>query len=203
MRLITVVRSSWWPAKRATACRGRPRAGSGNGRRAGRTWGADAYQRLKRSVVPGGHGLSSSSSCAGGRVARSLSVIRQAAPPRFESEPEDMGFIPEWAIGVGVIIFAVALAQIVVTKLRASVRTPPASDNGIGELREAFDAMQNRVGELEERLGFTERLLGQHREADRCGPSPHKRAYERAHRALREGSPHAWTTPAANDGPAR
>ncbi len=84
-----------------------------------------------------------------------------------------MGFIPEWAIGVGVIIFAVALAQIVVTKLRASVRTPPASDNEIGELREAFDAMQNRLGELEERLDFTERLLAQHREADRLGPPPH------------------------------
>src|SRR5207253_5581846 len=31
MRLITVVRSSWWPARRATGCRGRPQAGCGNG----------------------------------------------------------------------------------------------------------------------------------------------------------------------------
>jgi uncharacterized coiled-coil protein SlyX len=84
-----------------------------------------------------------------------------------------MGFIPEWAIGVGVIVFAVALAQIVVVKLRASVRTLPASDNEIGELRQALDAMQNRLGELEERLDFTERLLAQHREADRLGPPPH------------------------------
>jgi hypothetical protein len=84
-----------------------------------------------------------------------------------------MSFIPEWAIGVGVIIFAVALAQIIVVKLRASVRTLPASDNEIGELRQAFDAMQNRLGELEERLDFTERILTKQREADRLEPPPH------------------------------
>src|SRR2546422_3284073 len=37
MKRITVVRSSWWPAKRATASRERPRTGCGNGRR---TWRA-------------------------------------------------------------------------------------------------------------------------------------------------------------------
>jgi hypothetical protein len=84
-----------------------------------------------------------------------------------------MGFIPEWAIGVGVIIFSVALAQIVVVKMRASVRTPPPPGPEIGELRQAFDAMQNRVGELEERLDFTERLLAKQREADRLEPPPH------------------------------
>jgi hypothetical protein len=57
--------------------------------------------------------------------------------------------------------------------MRASVRTLPASDNEIGELRQAFDAMQNRVGELEERLDFTERLLTKQREADRLEPPPH------------------------------
>jgi hypothetical protein len=84
-----------------------------------------------------------------------------------------MGFIPEWAIGGAVLIFAVAVAQIVVVKLRASVRKLPASNEEIGELRQAFDAMQNRMGEVEERLDFTERLLAQYREADRLGPPPH------------------------------
>ena len=84
-----------------------------------------------------------------------------------------MGFIPEWAIGGAVIIFAVALAQIVVVKLRASYRKLPASDQEIGELRQAFEAMQNRLGELEERLDFTERLLAKYREADRLEPPPH------------------------------
>ncbi|HXG95732.1 MAG TPA: hypothetical protein VNJ06_01320 [Gemmatimonadales bacterium] len=81
-----------------------------------------------------------------------------------------MGFIPAWAIGGAVLIFAVAVAQIVVVKLRASVRKLPASDEDIAELRQAFDAMQSRMGEMEERLDFTERLLAQYREADRLGP---------------------------------
>ena len=84
-----------------------------------------------------------------------------------------MGIIPEWAIGGAVLIFAVAVAQIVVVKLRASVRKLPVSDEEIGELRQAFDAMQNRMGEMEERLDFTERLLAQYREADRLGPPSH------------------------------
>lgn len=83
-----------------------------------------------------------------------------------------MGFIPQWAIGVGVIIFAAALAQIVVVKLRASVRRLPASDHELGELRQAFDAMQTRLGELEERLDFAERLLSKPREVDRLEPPP-------------------------------
>jgi hypothetical protein len=81
-----------------------------------------------------------------------------------------MDFIPGWAIGGVVIIFAVALAQIVVVKLRASVRTLPPPDAELGELRQALNAMQNRVGELEERVDFTERLLAQNREADRLRP---------------------------------
>ena len=83
-----------------------------------------------------------------------------------------MGFIPEWAIGVGVIVFAVALAQIVVVKLRASHRTPLASDSEIAELRQSVDAMQNRLGELEERVDFAERLLAKSREGDRLGSPP-------------------------------
>jgi hypothetical protein len=83
-----------------------------------------------------------------------------------------MGPIPVWAIGSAVIIFAIALAQIVVVKMRASSRIPPSSDAEIGELRQALDATQNRVGELEERLDFAERLLATHREADRIEPPP-------------------------------
>ena len=84
-----------------------------------------------------------------------------------------MGFIPEWAIGGAVLIFAVAVAQIVVVRLRASVRRLPTSDEETRELRQAFDAMQSRIGEVEERLDFTERLLAQYREADRLGPPSH------------------------------
>jgi len=84
-----------------------------------------------------------------------------------------MGFIPEWAIGGAVIIFAVALAPVVVVKLRASYGRRTAAEQAIGELRQAFEAMQIRLGELEERLDFTERLLAKYREADRLEPPPH------------------------------
>jgi uncharacterized protein YoxC len=81
-----------------------------------------------------------------------------------------MGPVPEWAVGVAVIIFAVAFAQIVVVKLRASVRTLPAPSSDDGEVRQTLEAMQNRIGELEERLDFTERLLATQRDADRLEP---------------------------------
>jgi hypothetical protein len=81
-----------------------------------------------------------------------------------------MGFIPGWAIGVTVIVFASALAKILLAKVRASVPPLPSSGGETSELREAIDAMQNRLGELEERVDFTERLLAKHREADRLAP---------------------------------
>jgi hypothetical protein len=86
-----------------------------------------------------------------------------------------MGFIPEWAIGVGVIVFSIAIAQVVVVKLRASTRMPPAPDREIGELRQTLDAVQNRLGEMEERLDFTERLLATQRERQQLGPGEESR----------------------------
>jgi hypothetical protein len=91
-----------------------------------------------------------------------------------------MGFgIPEWAIGVGVIIIAVQLGKVVSAMLGRGggggggwhrVLNAP-SDRDAGELREALDAMQQRVTELEERVDFAERLLAKQREADRKLPS--------------------------------
>jgi hypothetical protein len=84
-----------------------------------------------------------------------------------------MGFIPEWALGVGVIIIAISIARVAGGLFRVSTRRLQPSDSEVGELREAVDAMQNRLGELEERVDFTERLLAKYREADRLGPPPH------------------------------
>lgn len=80
--------------------------------------------------------------------------------------------IPEWALGVCVIIFASMLAKIVLAKLRASTPVLPGqtSDAELGELRQALDATQQRLGEVEERLDFAERLLAGHRDADRLEP---------------------------------
>ena len=81
-----------------------------------------------------------------------------------------MWIIPGWAIGGVVIIFASALAKVLLAKTRASVPTLPSSDGETGELRQAVDAMQNRLAELDERVDFTERLLAKQREADRLAP---------------------------------
>ena len=81
-----------------------------------------------------------------------------------------MTIIPSWAIGVGFILTVFAVAQIVVVKLRASVRIPPPADPGVGELRQELEAMQGRLGDLEERLDFTERLLANQRDAGRLEP---------------------------------
>jgi hypothetical protein len=81
--------------------------------------------------------------------------------------------IPEWALGVSVIIFASMLAKLVLAKLRATTPVPPAlqaSDAELGELRQALDATQQRLGEVEERLDFAERLLAGRRDADRLEP---------------------------------
>ncbi len=69
-----------------------------------------------------------------------------------------MGFIPEWALGVGVIIVAVSFAR-AVSALFRSPRSLPRSDGEVDELRQTVDTLQKRLGEVEERLDFAERLL--------------------------------------------
>ena len=78
--------------------------------------------------------------------------------------------IPDWALGVGFIISVVAAAQVVIVKLRASTRRLAGPDPEVGELRQSFDALQSKIGELEERLDFTERLLANQRDAGRLEP---------------------------------
>ena len=78
--------------------------------------------------------------------------------------------IPSWAIGVAVIVVAVQLAK----TLRALFHTQADRISGHGpvnrdvaQLREGLDEMQRRLGELEERLDFAERLLAQQRGGER------------------------------------
>jgi hypothetical protein len=75
-----------------------------------------------------------------------------------------MEFIPDWALGVGVIIIAITVARSLsgVVRLigkRAAGRQVAPADAEIGELRQSLDAVQTRLAEVEERLDFTERLL--------------------------------------------
>lgn len=76
-----------------------------------------------------------------------------------------MFLIPSWALGVAVIIIAAQVSKAIFGgKTR---RGAPENDAEIAELRQNLDAMQTRVGELEERLDFAERLLAKQREPDR------------------------------------
>lgn len=86
-------------------------------------------------------------------------VLILDAPANRSYGPRDMmEFIPQWAVGVGVIIIAVSVAR-AMSALFRSPRSLRPSDSEVGELRQTVDALQQRLGEVEERLDFAERLL--------------------------------------------
>ena len=90
--------------------------------------------------------------------------------------------IPEWAIGVVVIILTIAGSVLIVHLIRPELSRPdPKSrvadptEHGqtledvqvrLGEL----DQLKQRMSELEERVDFAERLLARQREGPRVGP---------------------------------
>jgi Tfp pilus assembly protein PilO len=90
--------------------------------------------------------------------------------------------IPEWAIGVGVIITAVfAGIGIMVRLLPPHIRhgrPQELSQNQQTRLEEVerrlaeVENVQTRLAEMEERLDFTERVLAGRREAERLAPPP-------------------------------
>ena len=77
--------------------------------------------------------------------------------------------IPSWAIGTAFVICVVACAQVVVRRMIGS------TDKSAGQnpIEPALDDMQRRLGELEERMDFAERLLAKERAAERLSP-PHE-----------------------------
>jgi hypothetical protein len=92
-----------------------------------------------------------------------------------------LGIIPEWAIGVVVIISVVVVAHLLSGWLgypfgaqNSRRKRPPAQrdatpDDVPGRAGE-LENMQRRIAELEERLDFAERLLAQRRDAERVAP---------------------------------
>ena len=86
--------------------------------------------------------------------------------------------LPEWAVGVGTVLVLVTVLQIIYARLvppeyrRRRWKGEPlqASDDVQSRLAELNEVKQ-RLGELEERVDFAERLLARQREADRLGPS--------------------------------
>ncbi len=86
--------------------------------------------------------------------------------------------IPEWAIGVAAILAAVSVLKVVTARLmppgyrQRSWRgeaLPPETEDLQARLAE-LDQLKQRVGELEERVDFAERLLARHREGERLPP---------------------------------
>jgi hypothetical protein len=72
--------------------------------------------------------------------------------------------IPEWAMGVGVIIIAVTLARTIGSLVRGGTprrlrNANPDGEADVSELRQTVDSLQQRLAEVEERLDFAERLL--------------------------------------------
>ena len=78
-----------------------------------------------------------------------------------------------WGIGVGIIVVAASLCKPLPELVRALAnragRNPPDPD--AAALRQALAAMQTRLGELEERVDFAERLLAKQRDRERL-PAP-------------------------------
>ena len=86
-----------------------------------------------------------------------------------------MWMIPSWAIGTAFVVVVIAAAQVVVRRIigpanRSTEQNPTEPD--VARLTQALDDVQHRLGELEERMDFAERLLAKERVAERLGP-PH------------------------------
>jgi len=74
--------------------------------------------------------------------------------------------IPSWAIGTAFVIVVIAAANVVARRLIGSTdksagRTLTEPD--VARFTQALDDMQRRLGELEERMDFAERLLAKGR----------------------------------------
>ena len=79
-----------------------------------------------------------------------------------------MWSIPSWAIGTAFVVCVIACAQVVVRRLIGSTE----KSAGQNPTEPALDDMQRRLGELEERMDFAERLLAKDRASERLSP-PH------------------------------
>ena len=74
-----------------------------------------------------------------------------------------------WGIAVGILIIAGTVGKALAALLRAHANRinsslPGADDPQIGQ---TLEEVQRRLGEIEERLDFTERLLSQQRDGER------------------------------------
>ncbi len=83
--------------------------------------------------------------------------------------------IPSWAIGIAVIMLAISLGKSLTAMLGGGTpakrgRSDGASDAELARQAEALEDAQRRLGELEERMDFAERLLAKQRDGERLAP---------------------------------
>ena len=86
--------------------------------------------------------------------------------------------LPPWAVGVGAVLVLITALQIIYARLmppeyrqrRVKGEPSPASEEMQRRLAE-LDEVKQRLGELEERVDFAERLLTGQRDSERLGPS--------------------------------
>lgn len=86
-----------------------------------------------------------------------------------------MWIIPSWAIGAGFLFIIIGATQVVVRRLLGRTGWSPAerpSAPDLAPLTQALEDVQRRLGELEERMDFAERILSKERESERLAP-PH------------------------------
>jgi len=89
--------------------------------------------------------------------------------------------IPEWALGVAAILAVVSVLKVVTARLMPPGHRPrsmrdmmggetPAEREEMQARLAELDELKRRVGELEERVDFAERLLARQREQERLQP---------------------------------
>lgn len=86
--------------------------------------------------------------------------------------------LPQWAVGVGAVLVLVTALQIIYVRLmppehrrRRWKGEPSQVPDDIQTRLAELDDLKLRLGELEERVDFAERMLARQREAERLGPS--------------------------------
>jgi len=86
--------------------------------------------------------------------------------------------IPSWAIGVGIIILASSIGKAIMAMGGVQPKRHKgdaaggggATDAELTRQAEALEDTQRRLGELEERMDFAERLLAKQRDGERLAP---------------------------------
>ncbi len=84
-----------------------------------------------------------------------------------------MWIIPSWAIGIGFLIAVYGAVEVVVRRLTGRVgwgRGKNPAEPDVSRLTQVLDDVQRRLGELEERMDFAERLLAKDRDSERLAP---------------------------------